>query len=225
MKYNKAKLRPEEAAALEIRGLYETFGYTKFKMNRFEEYSLYASNKDFLAGDKVLTFTDLDGRLMAMKPDVTLSIIKNIEAEPKDVRQKLYYVENVYREDKGSNNFKEISQMGLEYIGNVDLEGITEVVALASETLCIINRRYVLGLSHMGFVEELLNKATSSPGGIFSPAEADPEQEHRRHSQGRHQGGNIQRKPGASCCGPHSFWRLLHDHGKSRKTGDQSCYG
>lgn len=162
MKYNKAKLRPEESAALEIRGLYETFGYTKFKMNRFEEYSLYASNKDFLAGDKVLTFTDLDGRLMAMKPDVTLSIIKNVEAESKDVSQKLYYVENVYREDKGSNNFKEIAQMGLEYIGNVDLAGITEVVALASETLRIINRRYVLGLSHMGFVEELLNKATSS---------------------------------------------------------------
>lgn len=162
MKYDKVKLRPEEAATLELRGLYETFGYTKFKMNRFEEYSLYADNKDFLTGDKVLTFTDLDGRLMAMKPDVTLSIIKNVEDESVDANRKLYYLENVYREDKGSNKFKEVPQMGLEYIGNVDLEGITEVVALASETLHIINRKYVLELSHMSFTEELLKKATSS---------------------------------------------------------------
>ncbi len=162
MKYNKAKLRPEEAATLELRGLYETFGYSKFKMNRFEEYTLYASNKDFLAGDQVLTFTDLDGRLMAMKPDVTLSIIKNVEEDFGEENQKLYYLENVYREDKGSNKFKEVSQMGLEYIGNVGIDGITEVVALASETLRIINRKHVLELSHMSFVEELLNKATSS---------------------------------------------------------------
>ncbi len=99
---------------------------------------------------------------MAMKPDVTPSIIKNVEEDFGEENQKLYYLENVYREDKGSNKFKEVSQMGLEYIGNVGIDGITEVVALASETLRIINRKHVLELSHMSFVEELLNKATSS---------------------------------------------------------------
>lgn len=159
MKYMKAKLKPEEVATLELRGLYETYGYTKYKMNRFEEYSLYADNKDFIAGDKVLTFTDLDGRLMALKPDVTLSIIKNVGNEI-ETNQKLYYIENVYREDKASKNFKEIGQMGLENIGNIGNKEITQVVALASETLKIVNRRYILELSHMGFVEEILESIT-----------------------------------------------------------------
>ncbi|MEG0156132.1 MAG: ATP phosphoribosyltransferase, partial [Anaerovoracaceae bacterium] len=147
--------RPEELATLELRGLYEEFGYKKYKMSKFEEYSLYAANKDFLAGDKVLTFTDLDGRLMALKPDVTMSIIKNVERDQAAL-QKFYYIENVYRESKNSNTFKEIPQVGLEYIGKIEDKGITEVVALASETLKIVNGNYILELSHMSFVEELL---------------------------------------------------------------------
>lgn len=155
MKVRKANLKTEERATLALRGLYEQFGYKKYKMGRFEEYSLYAENKDFLAGDKVLTFTDLDGRLMALKPDVTLSIIKNTNAT-RGSREKLYYIENVYRESKESHNFKEITQMGLEYIGDIDLYGITEVVSLAVRTLKTISPRYILELSHMSFVVELL---------------------------------------------------------------------
>jgi len=79
MEYN---LKPDEKATLQLRGLYEEYGYQKYKMGKFEEYSLYVNNRDFLAGDKVLTFTDLDGRLLAMKPDVTLSVI-NIPAQRK----------------------------------------------------------------------------------------------------------------------------------------------
>ena len=71
-------LRRAEAATLRLRGLYESYGYRKYRMGRFEEYSLYAANKSFLLGENVPTFTDLDGRLMALKPDVTLSIAKSI---------------------------------------------------------------------------------------------------------------------------------------------------
>ena len=46
-------------------------------MSRFEEYDFYARNKDFLVSDRIITFTDSRGRLLALKPDVTLSIIKS----------------------------------------------------------------------------------------------------------------------------------------------------
>ena len=94
MKYKKAKLKPDEKACLQLRGLYEQYGYKKYKMGKFEEYSLYAENKDFLGSDKVITFTDPDGRLLALKPDVTLSIIKNTNATSES-NEKLYYLENV----------------------------------------------------------------------------------------------------------------------------------
>lgn len=155
LKFSELKLKAAERATLRLRGIYQKYGYRKFRMGRFEEYSLYAANADFLKGDKVITFTDLDGRLLAMKPDVTLSIIKNSRAT-RESSEKFYYIENVYREDKESNNFREVSQMGLEFIGNVDNYGVTEVLSLAARTLAEIDDEYILEISNMEYVTELL---------------------------------------------------------------------
>ncbi|MBQ2678236.1 MAG: ATP phosphoribosyltransferase regulatory subunit [Firmicutes bacterium] len=155
MDLKQAELRPEEQVTLKLRGLYERYGYKKYKMSKFEEYSLYSENKDFLEGNKIITFTDLDGRLMALKPDVTLSIIKNSNIS-EDTAEKAYYLENVYRESKDSRNFKEINQMGLELIGALDDYGITEVLSLAADTLAAVSPDYILEFSHMDYVVALL---------------------------------------------------------------------
>ena len=75
-------LRPQERAALQLRLLYEREGFQKYHMGRFEEYGLYQENRRFLSSEQVITFTDLDGRLLALKPDVTLSIAKNAQVAP-----------------------------------------------------------------------------------------------------------------------------------------------
>ncbi len=74
--FNFNVLRAEELAALKLRELYELHGYSFFRMKRFEEYDFYADKKDFLSSKSILTFTDSNGKLMALRPDVTLSIIK-----------------------------------------------------------------------------------------------------------------------------------------------------
>lgn len=152
MKYN---LRPDERATLELRGLYEKYGYKKYRIGKFEEYSLYANNRDFIAGEKVLTFTDLDGRLLAMKPDVTLSVINNTRAT-REQSEKLYYIENVYRENKENHSFKEISQMGLEYMGNIDRYSILEVMNLALKSLKLIDSDFLMEISYMHYTVHLL---------------------------------------------------------------------
>ncbi len=153
MEYN---LKPDERASLELRGLYEKYGYRKYKMGKFEEYSLYFSNSNFLSSDKVLTFNDLDGRLLAMKPDVTLSVINNTSATDEKT-EKIYYIENVYRENEESHCFKEINQMGLEYLGAVDSYAVSEVMMLAAESMKMIDEDYLIVISHMDYVIELLN--------------------------------------------------------------------
>jgi len=149
-------LKPEERVLYALRGLYQRYGYSQFKMSKFEEYDLYARNKDFLVSDGVITFTDTDGRLMALKPDVTLSIIKNTRQMPGSV-QKLYYNENVYRVSGSTRCFKEIMQTGLECIGDIDLYSLCEVIFLAAQSLRTIDPAYVLDLSHMGVVSALVD--------------------------------------------------------------------
>ena len=71
MEFSLDSLQPKERASFALRALYEAAGCRKYHMGRFEEYGLYQENRSFLSSEQVITFTDLDGRLLALKPDVT----------------------------------------------------------------------------------------------------------------------------------------------------------
>ena len=148
-------LKDDEKAILSFRSLYQKYGYLPFKMSKFEEYDLYVKNKDFLVSDSVITFNDTNGKLLALKPDVTLSIIKNSTDEI-GCKQKVYYNENVYRVSKGTKSFKEIRQAGLECLGAVSNTEIIEVLSLASKSLKEISDSYALEISHLGIVKGVL---------------------------------------------------------------------
>ena len=141
----------------QLGSLYEKYGYVSYSMSKFEEYELYLRNKDFLISDRVLTFTDTDGKLMALKPDVTLSIIKNTRDTA--VVQKLYYRENVYRPGSADQGFREIMQVGLECMGNIDSYNILEVLLLAVKSLQAVSKNCMLDISHMGLLSGLLTKS------------------------------------------------------------------
>ncbi len=147
----------EEMAVMSLSKLYRQYGFKQFKMSKFEEYDLYAKNKDFLLSSNVITFTDTNGKLMALKPDVTLSIVKSsndVFTEP----EKVYYSENVYRVDKGTHHFKEIMQVGLECVGDIDIYSVSEVIMLAKKSLEAISPKNILDISHMGFITGLLDE-------------------------------------------------------------------
>lgn len=145
-----AILKNEERATLALRSLYRRYGYTPYKMSRFEEYDLYVRNKDFLVSDRIITFSGPGGQLMALKPDVTLSIVKNAPDTP-GVVQKVYYNENVYRD------YRELLQAGLECVGDLGDYEIGEVVLLAAKSLALLGRTYVLDISHMGLIAAVLD--------------------------------------------------------------------
>ncbi len=138
-----------------LRELYRSRGYSHYRMSRFEPYDLYAGNKRFLVSEDILTFTDTDGRLMALRPDVTLSIAKNAPA-PGGALQKVYYHETVYRTSPAGPGFREIPQTGLECMGELDDYAMGEVLALAARSLAVISGDYVLDLGHMGLVSAAL---------------------------------------------------------------------
>ncbi len=151
----------DEGIVFALRGLYEKYGYSHYRMSKFEEYDLYARNKDFLISDSVITFTDMDGRLLALKPDVTLSIVKNLN-NSEDGTQKLYYNENVYRVTKGNRSFKEIMQTGLEAFGNIDTYTLCEVLTLAAESLYAISPDCVLDVSSLDILSAVMERLSLS---------------------------------------------------------------
>ncbi|WP_313524553.1 ATP phosphoribosyltransferase regulatory subunit [Anaerotignum sp.] len=153
----KMLLKKEEEVIFRLRALFEQFGYKQFKMSKFEEYDFYAENRNFLSSENILTFSGLDGKLLALKPDVTLSIVKNTKGNFQ-IPERVYYNENVYRVRKGAGEYKEIMQVGLEYIGEVDRYATLEVIRLAQKSLTIISDDYIMDISHMGFVLGLIEE-------------------------------------------------------------------
>ncbi len=148
-------LKKEERIAFALRSLYRKYGYLSYKMSKFEEYDLYVQNKDFLVGDGVIAFNDTNGKLLALKPDVTLSIIKNdMDSVGK---RKVCYNENVYRISAKTKQFKEIMQVGLECIGDVDIYDVFETVYLAAGSLASVSQKFVLDISHLGILSAVLN--------------------------------------------------------------------
>lgn len=154
---NRITARADEQIALALRDLYGRYGYTHYRMSKFEEYELYVQNKDFIGSGGIISFTDTDGKLMALKPDVTLSIIKSLRRS-RGV-QKVYYNENVYRVSKGSGVYREILQTGLECIGEIGRYEICEALLLALKSLETIGRPFRLDLSHMELLTSLIASA------------------------------------------------------------------
>ncbi|MBQ9729720.1 MAG: ATP phosphoribosyltransferase regulatory subunit [Clostridia bacterium] len=152
-------LKNEEKAVFALRALYQNYGYLPFKMSKFEEYDLYAYNKEFLVSDRVITFTDTDGKLMALKPDVTLSIVKNTQSAKE--KRKVFYSENVYRVSERTNQFKEIMQTGLECIGEIGLYDVFEAVLLAAKSLDVISEEFVLSVADTVLFEAVLEEITA----------------------------------------------------------------
>lgn len=156
MAFSEDVLKNEEKAMMSLRALYRKYGYVQYKMSKFEEYDLYVRNKSFLASEQIITFNDISGKLMALKPDVTLSIVKNTKDGDGSL-YKYFYNENVYRLSHTSREFKERMQVGLECIGSIDIYSMSEVIMLAEKSLQTISGRYVLDISHMGYLSALLD--------------------------------------------------------------------
>ena len=148
-------LRRQERAVFDLRALYAAYGYSQYKMSKFEEYDLYVRNKSFLISDQIITFNGTDGRLLALKPDVTLSIVKNTADALRGV-QKVYYHENVYRTSAASQDFREIPQLGLECLGDIDDYQLFEVLLLAARSLGRLSPDFVLEISHLDVISAVL---------------------------------------------------------------------
>ena len=144
----------EEKLIFTLRSMWRKAGYTSYKVSQAEEYDFYVRNKEFLDNREIITFPDRDGVLMALKSDVTLSLVKKMKSA--DTVKRVMYNEKIYRIPQFSSSFREIEQTGLECLGPLTTENIVEVASLALSSLEKIGGRYCLTLSHMGIINSVL---------------------------------------------------------------------
>lgn len=140
----------------DLNALYEPYGYRRIRLPKFEPYDLYVENRDFINAGQMITFTDVDGTLMALRPDVTLSVLKGYGA----TEAKVYYNETVYR--PVDNRFREIAQTGVERLGTIDALAEAEMVMLAARSTAMFGGDYMIRISDTAFLKKLFGSFSLS---------------------------------------------------------------
>ena len=143
----------KDLVLLNIRKMYDSYGYKKISLPRFEEYDLYNENKDFIDRN-VLTVMSPNGKLLALRPDITLSVAKKVSKDQSLKYSKIYYQENTYNLTKYVG-YEEDEQLGIELIGKESTFLDFEIINLAVKSLDIINKKSMIVLSHAGFISSV----------------------------------------------------------------------
>ena len=143
----------KDLVLLNIRKMYDSYGYKKISLPSFEEYDLYNENKDFIDRN-VLTVMSPNGKLLALRPDITLSVAKKVSKDQSLKYSKIYYQENTYNLTKYVG-YEEDEQLGIELIGKESTFLDFEIINLAVKSLDIVNKKSMIVLSHAGFISSV----------------------------------------------------------------------
>lgn len=131
-----AEAAAREAVATRVAARFAAWGYVPVETPIVELVETLAPGGD-LAGT-AFRFFDSDGRLLALRPDMTLPLARMVTSRMKDEKGplRLRYAGPVFREHVSlRGQAREFTQMGVEFVGESGPAADAEVVALMVESL------------------------------------------------------------------------------------------
>jgi len=138
------------------------FGFGEVVTPTFEHSELFTLRSGQGIIDEMYVFKDKGDREMALRPEITASVIRfyvsDLSTMPKPL--KLYYVGNCFRyENPQSGRFREFFQLGAELIGTKNPETDAEVIALAVNCIRAAGLEdFVVRVGHIGILKSLVQK-------------------------------------------------------------------
>lgn len=142
-----------------IKQRFSTFGYNEIFTSTFEDYDLYAKMNGTVNHQEMIKTIDNTGKVLVLRPDVTIPITQQIALNNKELKEDLryFYVLNVFRQTQETKDFRESTQAGVEYFGNPSPEADAEIIALAIQLLEDSQvSNYKIELGHAGFFKQLV---------------------------------------------------------------------
>lgn len=146
--------RALQSAAL---GVLETAGFEEAIPPTFEYDEIYLRAGGADVAERMIRFTDLDGKILALRYDFTAAVARVVATAWADVAPpiRLCYTGKVFRQEPGSGTrAREILQVGAETMGE---GGIASDLALLRLTLGLLDalglRDFQVNLGHVGVLE------------------------------------------------------------------------
>lgn len=128
-----------------LRKNFELWGYNEVQTPAFEYYDVFAHGIGSYRQEKLIKFIDSDGRILALRPDLTLPIARLVTSTHKDLTFPLrfFYIDDAFGYDNPSARYqRQFTQAGIELLGDSSPYADAEVIAMAIESL------YTAGLTN-----------------------------------------------------------------------------
>ena len=152
--HEQAQLRLDLIAAFQLAG------YAPIEVPLVEQADLYLRKSGAEIISKMYTFEDFGGRRLALRPEMTASIVRYFLSNDRNAPLPLRYsyAGPVFRYEKPQRGrYRQFSMAGVELLGSDGPAADAEVIALACWTLKRLGiARYRLVIGHVGILLELL---------------------------------------------------------------------
>ena len=145
----------KRALERDIDNIFEKWGYKEVITPTLEFYETFNHDSQTLREEDMYKFFDNKGRILVLRPDMTIPIARIVETKLKDTEFpiKLRYTSNVFRVHAslgGKRN--EYTDCGVEFIGLEDKKSDLEILVLALEALKKLGLRdFKLEIGNIGF--------------------------------------------------------------------------
>jgi ATP phosphoribosyltransferase regulatory subunit len=150
---NEVRLRRHvERQAMQV---FAGWSYDEIILPMFDYHDLFARGMGVEKAERTYRFTDRDGALLALRPELTSLVARTVatrfKAKARPLR--LCYSGEVFRYDEpAERGVREFHQLGVEHIGEPDVVADVEVLLVAVELLTTLGLKdFRIALSHAEF--------------------------------------------------------------------------
>lgn len=144
-----------------IDGLFESWGYKEVITPTVEYYETFNNDTQSLNEEDMYKFFDNRGRILVLRPDMTIPIARVVETKLKDAKLplRIRYVSNIFRvHESFGGKTNEFTDCGVEFIGYEDKKADLEIFVMALEALTKLGLDdFKLEIGNIGFLKGVLN--------------------------------------------------------------------
>ncbi len=140
--------------------LFETGGYSPVRAATLEYYDTYARIGNAVPQERLFKLSDTDGKLLVLRPDVTLAISRIAATKLPAGGARLYYFADKWDlREAGGIWGREVYQAGVERLGEEGAFSDAQTIAFAIECLKAVGlEHFVVDIGHVGFFKGLFQE-------------------------------------------------------------------
>ncbi len=145
-----------------IRNLFRTSGYYEVETPTLEFYDVFSSGSEHTPQETMFKFFDQQGRILVLRPDITVPIARITATKYRDMTYplKYFYIGNAFKYNElGGGKQKEFTQAGVEIVGVNNPEADAEVIAAAiNATKSIGIENFQIDIGQVEFFKGLMEE-------------------------------------------------------------------